>query len=78
MGNFHLLSPVTGSEVNDSRPVVSGAFCFERPLGLCPGFRLEDPTYSVPMFILFFLFFFFHLGLEGNLLLFRVSHLFGV
>ena len=35
------------------------ALGFERPLGLCSGFRLEDPTYSVPMFLLFFPFSFF-------------------
>ena len=35
---IHPLSHVAGSEVNGSRPVG-----FEKPLGLCPGIRLEDP-----------------------------------
>ena len=50
------------------------ALGFERPLGLCSEFRLEDPTYFVHIcfcfcFIFFFYLFiylFIYLGLEGN------------
>ena len=88
--NFHLLSPVTGSEVNDSRSVGSGHWALKGPSNCA-----RDSDWKIPLilslffsflffFFLFFLFFFiflflfFILGLEGNPLLFAVSHLFGV
>ena len=80
MGNFHLLSPVMGSEVNDSRPVGLGHWDLKGPSDCA-----RDSDWKIPLiiFLIFFsLFpfslFFFHLGLEGNALLFRVSHHFGV
>ena len=69
MGNSHPLSYVTGSEVNGSQPVGSGALGFEKPLGLCSGFQLEAPTYSIHTFS--FLFILFYLGLDGNHLFLR-------
>ena len=71
MGNSHPLSYVTGSEVNGSRPVGSGELGFEKPLGLCPGFRLEAPTYSIHTFFYFYLYIFLYLGLDGNPLFLR-------
>ena len=42
------------------------ALGFEKPLELCPGFRLEDLTYSIHTFSFFFFTFFFKMGLVGN------------
>ena len=75
---IHFLSHVAGSEVNDSRPIGFRALGFERPLGLCPAFRLDDPLILIhkPFFFYFFFLFFdffycfcifvFKLGLDGN------------
>ena len=77
---FHLLSPVAGSEVNDSRPVGSGHWALKGPSDCA-----RDSDWKIPLilslyFFSFFFFFFFisTLGLEGNPLLFTVSHLFSV
>ena len=84
MGNFHLLSPVTGSEVNDSRPVGSGHWALKGPSDCA-----RDSDWKIPLIlslffsfiiiiIILFMYLFFILGLEGNPLLFTVSHLVSV
>ena len=83
MGSFHLLSPVTGSEVNDSRPVGSGHWALKDPLDGARDFDWKIPLilslYIFIFYIFFFSFFFlFILRLEGNPLLFTVSHMFSV
>ena len=72
MGNFHFLSPVTGSEVNDSRPVGSGHWALKGPSDCA-----RDSDWKIPLILSQF-FYFFILGLKGNPLLLAVSHLFGV
>ena len=70
-----ILSPITGSEVNDSRPVGSGHWALKGPLDCA---RDSDWKIQLILFLCFFSFSFFFLGLGGNSLLFTVSHLFGV
>ena len=68
MGNFHLLSPVMGSEVNDSRPVGSGHWALNGPSDCA-----WDSDWKIPLILFLFFFsfafsllFFFIFGLEGN------------
>ena len=46
MGNFHLLSPVTSSEVNDSRPVGSGHWALK-----CPSDCARDSDWKLPLIL---------------------------
>ena len=60
MENFHLLSPVAGSEVNDSQPVGSGHWALKGPSDCA-----RDSDWKIPLilflffsFLLLFSFFF--------------------
>ena len=75
MGDFYLLSPVTGSKVNDSRPVGLGHWPLKGPSDCA-----QDSDWKIPLILCLNTFFFLGGGggLEGNPLLLTVSHLFGV
>ena len=59
VGNFHLLSLVTGSEVNDSRPVGSEHWALNCPSDCARDFDWKLPLILSLIFSFFFPFFFF-------------------
>ena len=64
MGNYHLLSPVTGSEVIDSRPVGSGHWALKGPSDCAWDSDWKIPLILFLLYIYIYFFFFFNFGAQ--------------